>query len=151
MSDGFSKNMQFQNIRVSPDNSAYYDVDGVLFSRTEQKLICYPVGRQDAEYDVPEGTRIIGSYAFRGNRALNVLRIPEGVTAVEDGAFATCPSSREVRIFFPASLTEFNRYQHIRDYQLRYIYVVVPGSPMDTYIQQRYINVYRYEYAQEGE
>ena len=30
---------QFQNIRVSPYNSAYYDVDGVLFSRTDRKLI----------------------------------------------------------------------------------------------------------------
>ncbi|MBO4926344.1 MAG: leucine-rich repeat domain-containing protein [Clostridia bacterium] len=142
---------QFQNIRVSPYNSAYYDVDGVLFSRTDRKLICYPAGRQEAEYDVPEGTRIIGAYAFAYNRALRVLRIPEGVTDLEEMALGASPTKEGLRIYFPASVTQIQDRQFAMDEQIKFTYVVVPGSPMDTYIQQRYINVYQYEYAQEGE
>lgn len=142
---------QFQNIRVSPYNSVYYDVDGVLFSRTDRKLICYPAGRQEAEYDVPEGTRIIGAYAFAYNRALRVLRIPEGVTDLEEMALGASPTKEGLRIYFPASVTQIQGRQFAMDEQIKFTYVIVPGSPMDKYIQERSVIVFRYEYTQEGE
>ena len=51
------------DIDVSKDHPLLTLQDGVLFSRTDQRLIYYSMQRQGA-YVVPEGTRIIGASAF---------------------------------------------------------------------------------------
>ena len=77
-------------IVVSPNHPALYVIDGVLFSRTDGRLICYPFGRQDTEFDIPEGTRIIGSEAFSNSYQLSCVTVPPGVTEIGDFAFDCC-------------------------------------------------------------
>ena len=36
-----------QTIEVSPNHPALALIDGVLFDKTEKKLLCYPAGRED--------------------------------------------------------------------------------------------------------
>ena len=77
-------------IVVSPNHPALYVIDGVLFSRTDSRLICYPFGRQDTEYAIPQGTRIIGSDAFSNSYQLGSVTIPSSVTEIGDFAFNSC-------------------------------------------------------------
>ena len=50
---------------ISAKNNPYFcDIDGVLFSADESKLIAYPSGRDGTSYTVPDGTSSIGTYAF---------------------------------------------------------------------------------------
>ena len=74
------------DIKVSPDNPVFYDIDGVLFHREDQKLVLYPAGRKEEHYQIPEGTLIIGSDAF-DNAALTEIIIPGFVKKIEYNAF----------------------------------------------------------------
>ena len=60
--------------------------DGVLFSRPDARLICYPDSLEADTYAIPEGTRIIGYGALRHIREIT---IPDGVTAIDDYAFGS--------------------------------------------------------------
>lgn len=138
--------VQLRQILVSPYNSVYYDVDGVLFSRADRKLICYPAGRQETSYDVPEGTQILGPYAFNRNQALNILCIPEGVTVIEEMALGAMPNRDGLRIMLPESLTQIDIHQFYKDYAGRYKFVVYPGGGAEAYCLEHH---WLFEYADE--
>ena len=40
----FASCKQLTNIQVSPDHPVFATIDGVLFNKTEKKLVCYPCG-----------------------------------------------------------------------------------------------------------
>ncbi|MCL2071929.1 MAG: leucine-rich repeat domain-containing protein [Oscillospiraceae bacterium] len=55
---------------------------------------------------IPDGVRIIGTGAFRGNDSITSVVIPDGVAAINTRAFASCNSLTEVVI--PASVRSMN-------------------------------------------
>ena len=104
-------------IHVEDGNNAYYDMDGVLFSKPDLALVQYPAGK-GGNYTVPENvtaindsafcnTKIesvtiegslksIGRNAFYGCRNLKSVYIDGEVDRVNDNAFAFCESLNEV-------------------------------------------------------
>lgn len=79
-----------RQISVSPDHPVLEVRDGVLFSRPDSRLICYPMGRQENSFEIPEGTKIIGGYAFWNCENLESVTIPDGVTEIGIDAFGRC-------------------------------------------------------------
>ena len=67
-----------------PNLAAY---QGVLFDKTEKKLISFPSAANADTYTIPEGIRIIGTDAFR-HVPLRHVTFPETVLAIEYGAFS---------------------------------------------------------------
>ena len=59
---------------------------------------------QDSEVIVPDGVNTIGKDCFR-NSKLRKIRLPDGLTAIKDGAFHSC--SELTRITVPASVEQF--------------------------------------------
>ena len=86
------------SIEVDPDNEHYSSIDGVLFSKPDQRLVSYPTGWTETSYVIPEGTRIIGDYAFGNCKTLTDIDIPESVVSIGNGAFASCESLSSVSI-----------------------------------------------------
>ena len=78
---------KLKEITIPAGNPAYETVDGVLFLKKEKKLICYPAGKEDRSYAIPEGTEAVGSNAFSVTAALKEIRIPASVLRIEDRAF----------------------------------------------------------------
>ena len=74
-------------IHVSSENPVYRDLEGVLFTRDLAKLICYPGGKSESRYAVPEATRCIGSNAFSGCNYLQYVHLPQTLNKLESGAF----------------------------------------------------------------
>ncbi len=83
---------QLTNIQISPDHPVFATIDGVLFNKTEKKLVCYPGGFTATEYQVPKGIRSIGDYAFSSCDSLTAITLPEGLTSIGDSAFSSCDS-----------------------------------------------------------
>jgi len=105
-------------IHVEDGNNAYYDVDGVLFSKPDLALVQYPAGK-GGNYTVPENvttindlafcnTKIervtiegslksIGRNAFYGCRNLKSVHTDGEVERVDDYAFACCEILSEVK------------------------------------------------------
>ena len=91
-----------KDITVSPDNPSLVMIDGVLFSRPENRLICYPITLPSDRYSIPDGTQVIGSTAFICS-SLAAIDIPDSVTSIEDRAFYECVSLTALNI--PDSVT----------------------------------------------
>ncbi len=70
----FSYCSSLKNITVSSDNQELCDVDGVLYSKDMTVLYCYPIGRKDKTYIVPESVKTICCTAF-GNAPLKSIYI----------------------------------------------------------------------------
>jgi len=68
--NAFKKVSRLTSINVSPLNDAYESINGVLFTKGAEALICYPSGRKGES-----------------------LAIPASVTSIESGAFFSCKLS----------------------------------------------------------
>ncbi len=70
------------SINISEQNPYLEVVDGVLFSKQDKRLICYPVTITTGSYTVPEGTKIIGAAAF-DYAYIKDITIPGSVEIIE--------------------------------------------------------------------
>ena len=87
-----------QTIEVSPDHPTLALIDGVLFDKTEKKLLCHPAGLEASSYEIPEGITAIGWGAFSCCMKLEHVSIPETVAAIGDYAFNDCDSLRSAAV-----------------------------------------------------
>ncbi len=83
---------------VPADHPNLAVTDGVLFSKPDKKLVCYPAGKQGTSYSVPDGTLIIGDSSFRGCESLSAVIIPDTVVTIEDEAFFCCTGLTDITI-----------------------------------------------------
>ena len=91
----FSSCTNLTEIEVGSNNRRYVSLDGVLFDKTVTKLICYPAGKTNAEYVIPESVTEIEIYAFRESR-VSKLTIPSSVTDIGSWAFMDCDNLSDV-------------------------------------------------------
>lgn len=73
-------------IEVSPANSDFASVDGVLFNRDITEILWFPLGKT-GEYVLPGTITAIGENAFYGTN-ITSLEIPSSVISISRGAFA---------------------------------------------------------------
>ncbi len=108
-------------ILVSAGNATYSAEDGVLFDRDKTELMCYPAGKAEIAYEIPDSVASIsdcafygcssltsvtipdsvtsiGSYAFEGCSSLTSITIPSSVMSIENGVFAACDSLTEIPV-----------------------------------------------------
>jgi len=97
-----------QTITVAKDHPYLATVFGALYSKPDKRLICCPAGYTAAEYQIPQGVRIIGAYAFTRRSRLNSVVIPDSVTAIERYAFSECSGMKEITI--PGSVTSIGEF-----------------------------------------
>ena len=72
------------------NNSNCISIDGVLFSKNQKALLCFPPkkvnDRLSGRYEVPEGVEIIAKNAFSGAE-LAEIALPSSLVRIEDCAF----------------------------------------------------------------
>ena len=95
-------------IDVEVGNNNYTSVDGVLFNKDKTELICYPAGKTDKSYNIPDSVTSIGDRAFDGYTSLTSITIPDCVTEIGWYAFSGCTSLTSITI--PDSVTEIGWY-----------------------------------------
>jgi len=101
--DAFNFCYSILNFNVDQRNLAYLSIDGVLFDKSGNILIKYPVGREGV-YTIPSSVTTIGNRAFLGcYYKLTSINIPSSVTKIEWSAFAGC--NRLTSVVIPSSVT----------------------------------------------
>lgn len=93
----FSKCDKLKEIIVSPDNPCLATIDGVLFSKPDKRLICFPSGSNISTYAIPQGTKIIDHDAFLFNRLVSIY-IPDTVTVIDTNPFNGCSSLEKISV-----------------------------------------------------
>lgn len=74
-----------REIRLADDHAHLRLADGALL--LQDRLVCYPAGREDTRYAVSEGITAIGSCAFSGAQALESIAIGPNVAEIHFSAF----------------------------------------------------------------
>ena len=77
-------------INVAPGHPYLAVIDGVLFSKPDKKLVCYPCTISDSTYTIPYGITAIGDYAFYYCSNLRTVYIPGSVRTIGNSAFCLC-------------------------------------------------------------
>ena len=96
----YSSNLE--NIYVDNNNQHFINKDGVLFSKDEEELICYPMGKKEESYKIPDGTILIGGNMrvkpFFGNMYLKSLYIPSSVKEISHNALNGMESLSKISV-----------------------------------------------------
>lgn len=75
---------------IECDSEYYKSIDGALFTSDYLTLVCYPGGREEKSYIVPESVSSITKDAFRSSGSLRSVTLPDSTTIIEDDAFCYC-------------------------------------------------------------
>lgn len=89
-------------ITVAEENSSFCSLNGVLYDKAVQTLLCYPSAKL-GDFDMPSTVNTIGEYGFYSARLLKSLVLPTSVKTVKDGAFRLCSGLKTITM--PASVT----------------------------------------------
>ena len=103
VTDAFYNCNSLTSITVDSNNAKYSDIDGILFNKDKTNLICYPEGKKDTSYVIPDSVESIGYEAFYACYNLTSITIPDSVTSIGDRAFRSCNNLTSITI--PDSVT----------------------------------------------
>ena len=99
----FSSCNNLESINVDNQNKNYSSVDGVLFDKSKQTIITYPIKKGGSTYSIPNSVTTIGNLAFDKCTSLTSVTIPNSVTTIGNSAFSGCKGLTSVTI--PTSVT----------------------------------------------
>ncbi len=83
----FNGMQKLSEIHVDSSNDIFVSVDGVLYNKNKTKIIRYPPGKSDTDYDILDSVVTIGSYSFENLQSSVNLTIPQTVTSINANAF----------------------------------------------------------------
>lgn len=104
----FTNCNSLSKIDVSENNQQFCSIDGVLFDKDVKTLICYPKGKTEKSYTIPNSVVTIGVYAFSNCYVLNEIVIPEGVTKISSCSFSECSGLESLTI--PSTIKEIENW-----------------------------------------
>lgn len=93
---------------IAHERSPFTVANGVLIHHGDQRLICCPEGLTQTRLVIPDGVRVIGENAFRGNATVAEIIFPASLRAIDSFAFTMC--SRPTSVTLPEGLQEIGPY-----------------------------------------
>ena len=118
-----------QSITVPAENTSFCSMDGVLFDKNKEKLICCPAQMTGA-YEVPSTVKKIASYAFFMCRFLYDIKLPLSLTEIGNSSFANCSTLYSVKL--PSTLASIGKYAFITCNMLDDITCYAMTPPVNT-------------------
>ena len=101
-----SKGLQL--ITVEKGNNKFKSIEGVLYSVDMSTLFAYPIGKQDANFIIPDSVTTINKSAFSHCETLYSVIIPSNVKSIGLGAFSNCKNLKGIDI--PEGVTSIENW-----------------------------------------
>ncbi len=93
---------------VDEGNDIYSVKDGILFGDNEQLIVCYPPAKPETEYTIPDGVVALNPGAFATCTKLKAVTFPETLERMGLYCFAECTSLNNVVI--PEKVSELSQF-----------------------------------------
>ena len=90
-------------IKVENNNTSFSSQNGVLFNKNMTTIVCFPNGKSETTYTIPNSVTCIYDGAFQKSNGLTSVSIPNSVTTIGDYAFQNCSNLTSITI--PNSVT----------------------------------------------
>ncbi len=86
-----------KNIYAADDNMYAISIDGILYNKSQYVdsqtvLWCYPSGKTEKEFKIPNSVVVLPDYSFSYNNNLEILYIPKSVTAIYPCTISRSPN-----------------------------------------------------------
>jgi len=94
-------------ITADASNTNFASVNGVLYSKNMSVLYKYPSGKTGSSFEIPSSVKKIDDYAF-SNTSLENVTMPNGLEAINTGAFDRCKDLLSVEI--PQTVKEIGMF-----------------------------------------
>lgn len=98
---------KLSNFMIDPDNGLYKLKDGILYSKDDKVLYCFPP-MLAKEWVISDGTETIAKGAFSGVTELASISFPASLKKIGNKAFYFCKSLRSIDI--PSGIVEIGDY-----------------------------------------
>ncbi|MBO4551966.1 MAG: leucine-rich repeat protein, partial [Candidatus Methanomethylophilaceae archaeon] len=79
-----------REINVSEDNEYYSSVDGVLFNKSQNTLINFPVAKEIDVYEIPASVSSLSPFSFQHSLYLEKVVLNDGLVRIGRWAFGYC-------------------------------------------------------------
>ncbi|MGJ8637930.1 MAG: leucine-rich repeat domain-containing protein [Opitutaceae bacterium] len=119
------------SIEVDLSNTAYSSVDGVLFNKSQTKLIQCPSGKVGT-YAIPESVTSLGWWAFDSCSGITRVMIPASVTSIGITPFLRCDSLTGIDV--DSTNPSFSSIEGVLFDKLQTMLVEYPGGLTGTYL-----------------
>jgi len=117
----FQSSANLEAFTMEKTNTNFYVEDGVLYLKngSEITFMCYPAGKKDKSYTLPEGLTRIPSYGMWAD-ALEEIILPESLVRIDNRAFS---SVNLTSIHIPANANDIRRVAFLTATELESITV----------------------------
>lgn len=102
---------------VEESNQQYCDIDGVLYSKNKNYLICYPANRQSSTYVMPNTVTHITNDAFTGCINLTKIFFSNTLKNIYGSAFWGCSNLQNISIPFSVEYIGENAFRNCSSLQ----------------------------------
>lgn len=102
----FANCSSLKEIEISDSNADYSSDDNVIFNKNKTKIICYPSGKTEEKYIVPNTVNELESYSFSYVQNLKDIVLPNSLEIIPDNSFLSCTKLETV--FIPSSVTDIH-------------------------------------------
>lgn len=90
--DVLTNNTKLEKIKVEKENTVFVSSDGVLYNKDKTRLLVYPAGKQDTDFELPKTVTSIASNAFYNNKYIKNITFPAGLKSLDDSTLRGCTS-----------------------------------------------------------
>ena len=139
--EGFlNDNYSIININVSPDNTLFSSINGILYDYSGEILIRYPRPKEDASFVIPEGTKVLANGSFVNCNYLTNITFNTDLVAIGTNVFTGADTIRTFTFTSvkPPYFTGFNGFPLNFDMEILY-----PAASQNDYTNALFYNNYR--------
>ena len=108
-----------REINVSEDNEYYSSVDGILFNKSQNTLLNFPVAKEIEVYEIPASVSSLSPMSFQHSMYLEEVVLNDGLVRIGRWAFGYCTklehiSSSQGIDVFPTTVALIGEYAFYR-------------------------------------
>ena len=92
----FLSSNNLTRIEVNSNNQCFDSINGVLFNKEKDRIICFLGNNETTNYVIPDTVSEISDYAFASENNLETLILPDGLINIGENALNGCKNITQI-------------------------------------------------------